>query len=44
LQIIVGPKNLTAGQVEIKIRKTNESVLHPYPNIIADIPGILKGL
>jgi prolyl-tRNA synthetase len=44
LQIIVGPKNLTAGQVEIKIRKTNESVLHPYPKVIADIPSILKGL
>lgn len=44
LQIIVGPKNLTAGQVEIKIRKTNESELHPYPKVIADIPNILKGL
>ena len=44
LQIIVGPKNLSAGQVEIKIRKTNESDLHPYPKVIADIPNILKGL
>lgn len=44
LQIIIGPKNLSAGQVEIKIRKTNESNLHPYPQIIEDIPNILKGL
>ena len=44
LQIIVGPKNLSAGQVEIKVRKTNESNLHPYPDVIADIPNILKGL
>lgn len=44
LQIIVGPKNLTAGQIEIKLRKTNESSLHPYPSVIEDIPNILKGL
>ncbi|MZH41444.1 MAG: proline--tRNA ligase, partial [Nitrospinae bacterium] len=44
LQIIVGPKNLTAGQIEIKLRKTNESNLHPYPSVIEDIPNILKGL
>ncbi|MBC8288428.1 MAG: proline--tRNA ligase [Nitrospinae bacterium] len=44
LQIIVGPKNLSAGQVEIKIRKTNESGLHPYPQVIDDIPNILKEL
>ena len=44
LQIIIGPKNLSAGQVEIKVRKTNESNLHPYPQIIEDIPNILKDL
>ena len=44
LQVIVGPKNLSAGQVEIKTRKTNESVLHPYPEVIVDIPSILKEL
>ncbi len=44
LQIIVGPKNLSAGQVEIKIRKTNESDLRPYPQVIEDIPNILKDL
>ena len=44
LQIIIGPKNLSAGQVEIKVRKTNESDLHPYPQVIEDIPNILKDL
>jgi prolyl-tRNA synthetase len=44
LQIIVGPKNLDAGQIEIKIRRTNTSTLHPYPQVIADIPNILKDL
>ena len=44
LQIIIGPKNLSAGQVEIKVRKTNESSLHPYPQVIEDIPNILKDL
>ena len=44
LQIIIGPKNLSAGQYEIKVRKTNESDLHPYPQVIEDIPNILKDL
>ena len=44
LQIIVGPKNLEEGKVEIKIRKTHESQLHPYPQIVNDIPNILKDL
>ncbi|HIE42807.1 MAG TPA: proline--tRNA ligase [Nitrospinaceae bacterium] len=44
LQIIIGPKNLATRQVEIKTRKTNESNLHSYPEIIEDIPNILKGL
>ena len=44
MQIIIGPKNLSAGQVEIKVRKTNESNLHPYPQVIEDIPNILKDL
>ena len=44
LQIIIGPKNLSAGQVEIKVRKTNESDLHPYPQVIEDIQNILKDL
>ena len=44
LQINIGPKNLSARQVEIKVRKTNESDLHPYPQVIEDIPNILKDL
>jgi prolyl-tRNA synthetase len=44
LQIIIGPKNLAAGQVEIKVRKTNESNLYAYPQVIEDIPDMLKNL
>ncbi|MDC1152883.1 proline--tRNA ligase [Nitrospinaceae bacterium] len=44
MQIIVGPKNLEEGNVEIKIRNTEVSHLHPYPQIIKDIPNILKDL
>ena len=44
MQIIVGPKNLEEGNVEIKIRNTQVSQLHPYPQVIKDIPNILKDL
>ena len=44
IQIIVGPKNLDEGNVEVKIRKTQASQLHPYPQVIKDIPNILKDL
>ena len=44
LQIIVGPKNLEEGKIEIKIRKTLDSQLHPYPESVKDIPNILKSL
>lgn len=44
LQIIVGPKNLEEGKIEIKVRKTQESQLYLYPQSIKDIPHILKGL
>jgi len=44
LQIIVGPKNLEEGKIEIKIRKTQDSQLHFYPQCIQDIPNILKNL
>ena len=44
MQIIVGPKNLEEGNVEIKIRKTQVSELHPYPQVVKDIPSILKDL
>ena len=41
LQIIIGPKNLTAGKVEIKMRKTGESQLLAFPGGLADIPEML---
>lgn len=44
LQIIIGPKNLEAGKVEIKIRKTSTSELHDFPGVLENIPAILNGL
>ncbi len=44
LQIIVGPKNLDSGQVEVKIRKTGESRLVPYPDFSGEIRNILNDL
>ena len=44
LQIIIGPKNLEEGKIEIKFRKTAESQLMPFPESIPDIPGILSEL
>ena len=44
MQIIVGPKNLEEGNIEIKIRNTQVSELRPYPQVIKDIPNILKDL
>jgi prolyl-tRNA synthetase len=44
LQIIIGPKNLESGKVEVKIRKTNTSELHDFPQVLGNIPAILNGL
>jgi len=44
LQIIIGPKNLDEGKVEVKLRKTGESRLISFPGEILDIPEILSGL
>ncbi len=50
LQIIMSPRNLSNKdndedkQIEIKIRKTNKSYLHPYLKTIEHILGILKDL
>jgi prolyl-tRNA synthetase len=44
LQIIIGPKNLEAGSIEIKVRKTSESTLHPFPEVLQKIPEMLKEL
>ncbi len=42
LQVIIGPKNLEAGKVEIKSRKTNTSELHPFPEVLDTLPALLK--
>ncbi len=42
IQIIIGPKNLEAGKVEIKSRKTNTSELHPFPQVLDQIPSLLS--
>ena len=44
IQIVVGLKNLGEGKIEIKLRKTGESLLVSYPEEIADIFGILSKL
>ena len=44
LQIIIGPKNLDEGKVEIKLRKTGKSQLISFPESISVIPDILSGL
>jgi len=44
LQIIIGPKNLESGKVEIKTRKTNTSELHDFPGVLEKIPAILNRL
>jgi len=44
IQIIVGPKNLGEGKIEIKLRKTGESQLISFPEEIAYIPTILSEL
>ena len=42
LQVIIGPKNLENGQVEIKSRKTGTSELIDFPSGLQDIPNRLK--
>jgi len=44
IQIIVGPKNLGEGKIEIKVRKTGESQLISFPEEIAHISTILSAL
>ncbi|MDH5761836.1 MAG: proline--tRNA ligase [Nitrospinota bacterium] len=41
-QIIIGPKNLENGQVELKSRKTDTSELIDFPSGLQDIPSRLK--
>jgi prolyl-tRNA synthetase len=44
IQIVVGPKNLGEGKIEIKLRKTGESQLILFPEEISNIPSILSKL
>jgi prolyl-tRNA synthetase len=44
LQIIIGPKNIEAGKVEIKVRKTSISELNDFPQVLERIPAILNDL
>jgi len=44
LQIIIGPKNLSAGKIEIKQRKTNSSELYDFPDCLSKIRAMLKAL
>ena len=44
LQIVIGPKNLETGKIEIKQRKTGNSDLYPFPGILGKIPEMLKSL
>jgi prolyl-tRNA synthetase len=44
IQIVVGPKNLGEGKVELKIRKTGESQLISFPEEISHILSILSKL
>ncbi|MCH8158044.1 MAG: proline--tRNA ligase [Nitrospinae bacterium] len=44
LQIVIGPKGLEAGEIEIKSRKTGESQSVAFPDGLADIPDMLSRL
>ena len=44
IQIVVGLKNLSEGKIEIKLRKTSESLLVSFPEEIAGISEILSKL
>jgi len=44
LQIIIGPKHLEAGNVELKTRKTNASEVIPFPGGLSKVAERLKTL
>ena len=44
IQIVVGLKNLEEGKIEIKLRKTGESLLVSFPEEISNISKILSKL
>jgi prolyl-tRNA synthetase len=41
LRIVVGPKNLAQGQVELKIRKTGENSLYAVGDIVSEVRKII---
>lgn len=41
LRVVVGPKNLAQGQVELKIRKTGESMLYATGDIVTEVRKII---
>ena len=41
LRIVIGPKNLAQGLVELKIRKTGESLLHETGVIVSEVRKII---
>ncbi|MDD4241824.1 MAG: proline--tRNA ligase, partial [Smithellaceae bacterium] len=41
LRIVVGPKNLAQGKVELKIRKTGESRLYAKSDIVGEVRAII---
>ncbi len=41
LRIVVGPKNLAQGHVELKIRKTGESRLYATGDVVAEVRNII---
>lgn len=44
LQIIIGPKNLDSGKIEIKQRRTNISELYDFPGYLPKIKDMLEAL
>lgn len=44
LQVIIGPKNLDSGKIEIKQRKTNTSELYDFPGYLPKIKDMLQAL
>jgi len=41
LRIVVGPKNLAKGQVELKIRRSGESRRYATPDVVSEVQGII---
>ena len=41
LRIVVGPKNLAQGNVELKIRRTGESRLYATGDVVTEVRNII---